>query len=141
MTDVGSAGETLELEVWRAGKLRKINVTLAPMPKTVAEAERFTDENFGLTVREMVLADRVARELPASETGVVVAFLKPAGWAYDGGLRPGDIIKKVHDQDTATLAEFKKVFRAEVAKKPKEIVLFVLRGKKDTQLLRIEPRW
>ena len=39
------------------------------------------------------------------------------------------------------MAEFKKVFRAEVAKKPKEIVLFVLRGKKDTQLIRIEPRW
>jgi len=40
-----------------------------------------------------------------------------------------------------TLAEFKKLFRAEVKKKPKEIVLFVLRGKQDTQLLRIEPRW
>ena len=134
-------GETLELEVWRAGKLSKIKVTLAPMPKTAAEAQRFNDEKCGLTVREMVLTDRVARELPASETGVVVVFLKPAGWAYDGGLRPGDIIKKVHDQDTPTLAEFKKVFRAEVKKKPNEIVLFVLRGKKDTQLVRIEPRW
>ena len=134
-------GETLELEVWRAGKLRKVKVTLAPMPKTAAEAQRFRDEKFGLTVREMVVGDRILRELPASETGVVVSFLNPAGWAHDGGLRPGDIIKKVHDQDTPTLAEFKKVFRAEVKKKPKEIVLFVLRGKKDTQLVRIEPRW
>ncbi len=67
--------------------------------------------------------------------------IRPPGRRNESSLRPGDIIKKVHDQDTATLAEFKKVFRAEVAKKPKEIVLFVLRGKKDTQLVRIEPRW
>jgi len=134
-------GETLDLQVWRGGKRQTIKVTLAPMPKTVGEAERFHDETFGLTVREMVVGDRISRELPASETGVVVSFLKPAGWAHDGGLRPGDIIKKVRDQDTPTLAEFKKVFRAEVKKKPKEVVLFVLRGKKDTQLVRIEPRW
>jgi serine protease Do len=134
-------GETLDLQVWRDGKRQTIKVTLAPMPKTAGEAERFRDETFGLTVREMVVGDRISRELPASETGVVVSFLKPAGWAHDGGLRPGDIIKKVQDQDTPTLAEFKKVFRAEVKKKPEEIVVFVLRGKKDTQLVRIEPRW
>jgi hypothetical protein len=28
-----------------------------------------------------------------------------------------------------------------VKKRPKEIVLFVLRGKKDTQIVRIETRW
>ena len=134
-------GETLDLEVWRGGNLQHIKVTLGAMPKTPAEAERFRDETFGLTVREMVVLDRLDRELPAAETGVVVAFLNPAGWAHDGGLRPGDIIKKVQDRDTPTLAEFKKLFRAEVKKKPKEIVLFVLRGKQDTQLLRIEPRW
>jgi len=129
----------VEMEIWRAGKTQKVKVTLAPMPKMVAEAERFRDETFGLTVREMVVGDRLSRELPASETGVVVSFLNPAGWAHDGGLQPGDIIKKVQDQDTPTLAAFKKVFRAVVKKK--EIVLFVLRGKADTQLVRIEPRW
>ena len=134
-------GETVELEIWRAGKTQTVKVTLAPMPKTSAEAERFRDETFGLTVREMVVRDWMSRELPASETGVVVSFLNPAGWAHDAGLRPGDIIKKVQDQDTPTLAAFKKVFRAEVKKKPNEIVLFVLRGKADTQLVRIEPRW
>jgi len=33
------------------------------------------------------------------------------------------------------------VFEDVTGKKPKEVVLFVLRGKKDTQLVRIEPRW
>ena len=42
---------------------------------------------------------------------------------------------------TKDLADFRKVFEAEARKKPKEIVLFVLRGTKDTQLVRIETRW
>jgi S1-C subfamily serine protease len=95
----------------------------------------------GLTVREMVLADRLSRELPASERGVVVAHVTTASWAADAGLKADDIIKKVQDQDTPTPAEFRKIFDAEVKKRPKEIVLFVLRGRKDTQIVRIETRW
>jgi serine protease Do len=134
-------GETLTLDVWRAGKTEKCQITLAPQPKSAAEAERYRVPSFGLTVREMVLEDRLTRELPPTETGVVAAFLDSAGWASDGGLRANDIIKKVQDQDTPNLAEFRKVFDEAVKKKPKEIVLFVLRGTKETQLVRIEPRW
>jgi S1-C subfamily serine protease len=134
-------GETVTLEIWRDGKTQPVKVVLAEQPKSAAEAQRYKNTPVGLTVREMVLADRVSKELPASETGVVVAFLTPAGWAQDGGLQVGDIIKKVQDQDVATLADFRRVFEAEARKKPKEIVLFVLRGSKDTQLVRIETRW
>jgi len=134
-------GEKLTFEVWREGKTRQVAVTLAPAPKGPGEAERYAIEPFGMTVRELVASDRMARELPQDETGVVVLFLKPAGWAADGGLRMGDIIKKVQDRPTPDLKTFRKIFDDEVAQKPKEVVLFVLRGKKDTQLVRIEPRW
>jgi len=134
-------GEKVALEVWRDGKTRTCTVTLGPEPKSAAEAERYANPQFGLTVREMVIGDRLRRELPKDETGVVVAFLQPAGWAADGGLRRGDIIKRVQDQDTPDLTTFKKVFQGEMKKKPQEIVLFVLRGNKDTALVRIEPRW
>lgn len=133
--------EEVTFEVWRGGKIEKIKITLVRQPKSPAEAERYRQKQFGLTVREMVLEDQLSRELPTDETGVVVAFLDPAGWAQDAGLDAGDIIKKVQDKDTSTLEAFKKVFEDEVAKKPKEIVVFVLRGKKDTQIIRIEPRW
>jgi S1-C subfamily serine protease len=89
----------------------------------------------------MVVGDRMVRELPASEKGVVVAFIDAAGWAQEGGLQVSDIIKKVQDRDVTSLGEFRKVMDAEAAKKPKEVVLFVLRGKKETQLVRIETRW
>jgi serine protease Do len=134
-------GEGLTLDIWRAGKIEQHKLTLAEQPKSAAEAERFRIASFGLTVREMVLADRLTRELPTTETGVVTAFIDAGGWASDGGLRADDIIKKVQDKDTPTLEEFKKAFSEEVKKKPKEIVLFVLRGTKETQLVRIEPRW
>ena len=134
-------GEKVDLEVWREGKTRTVTLALGPQPASAAEAERYANPQFGLTVREMVVGDRLSRELPKDETGVVVAFLKPAGWAADGGLEGGDIIKKVQDQDTPDLATFRKVFQAEAKKKPAEVVLFVLRGKKDTAVVRIEPRW
>ena len=134
-------GEKIALEIWRGGRTETVNVQLGEEPKSAAEVERYQNTPFGLTVREIVLADTIVRELPTTETGVVVAFLAPAGWAQDGGLQEGDIVKKVQDREVRTLDDFKKVFEEEIAKKPKEIVLFVLRGKKETQLLRIEPRW
>ena len=134
-------GQEVTLEVWRGGKTLTIKAKLEDQPKSAGEAERYVVRKFGMTVREMVLEDRLGRELPTDATGVVVSFLEPAGWAQDGGLQPGDIVKKVQDQDVKTLADFRKAFDAEVGKKPKEIVLFVLRGKTETQLIRIEPRW
>ncbi|MEA3367618.1 MAG: PDZ domain-containing protein [Planctomycetota bacterium] len=134
-------GEKVKFTVWRDGKTRPVTVTLTPQPKGPGEAERYASKPFGMTVRKMVVEDRISRELPEAEKGVVVSFLKPAGWAADGGLQMGDIIKKVQDRPTPDLAAFKKVFEDVTEKKPKEVVLFVLRGKKDTQLVRIEPRW
>jgi S1-C subfamily serine protease len=114
---------------------------LTEQPKTAARAERFKNRPFGLTVRELVLGDTVARELPNNEKGVIVEFVEQGSWAQDGELVPGDIVKKIQDREVANLDQFKKIFDEEIAKKPKELVFFVLRGKKDTKLLRIEPRW
>jgi S1-C subfamily serine protease len=134
-------GDAVTLAVWRAGRRQDLTVALEAEPKTAAEAERYRNTAVGLTVRDMVLSDRLSRELPVSETGVVVAHVTSASWAADAGLKVDDIIKKVQDRDAPTLAQFRKVFDAEVKARPKEIVLFVLRGKKDTQLVRIETRW
>jgi serine protease Do len=134
-------GQEITLDVFRDAKVQKIKVTLAEQPKTPAEAERYRNKKFGMTVREMVLVDTIVRELPRAEPGVVVDFVEPSGWAQVGDLQTGDVVKKVQGRDVADLDAFKTVFEEEVAKKPKEIVLFVLRGKAETKVLRIEPRW
>jgi len=134
-------GQEITFEIYRDAKTQTVKVTLAEQPKSAGEARRTKNREFGVTVREIVLLDTVLRELPRDEKGVVVDYVEPSGWAQDGGLEVGDIVKKVQDRDVVDLDEFTKVFGEEVAEKPKEIVLFVLRGKKETKLLRIEPRW
>jgi S1-C subfamily serine protease len=133
--------QTIALDLFRDGKQQTVKVTLTEQPKTAAEAKRFKNRQFGLTVRELVLADTVARELPNNEKGALVDFIEQGSWAEDGELKVGDIVKKVQDREVDNLDQFQKTFEEEIAKKPKELVLFVLRGKKDTKLLRLEPRW
>jgi len=134
-------GQDVTFEIYRDAKTQTVKVTLAEQPKSAGEARRTKNREFGVTVREIVLLDTVLRELPRDEKGVVVDYVEPSGWAQDGGVEVGDIIKKVQDRDVADLDAFTKVFDEEIAKKPKEVVLFVLRGKKETKLVRIEPRW
>ncbi|HOI56614.1 MAG TPA: PDZ domain-containing protein [Phycisphaerae bacterium] len=136
-------GETVDVEVFRDGKVVPLKVTLEPQPKSEAEAVRYRNKQFGLGVRELVLDDTLVRELPNDEKGVIVHFIDSSGWADAAGLSDGDIIKKVQDREIAGIEDFERIFKEEVEKKPKEIVLFVLRGLKDkqTQLLRMEPRW
>lgn len=135
-------GQEVTLEVLRDAKKEMIKVTLTEQPKGPAEARRQRDRQFGLTVREIVLMDTVALELPRDEKGVLVDEVEPSGWADAGGLAAGDIVKKVQGREVTDLDTFKAAFEEEVGKKPKEIVLFVLRGKqKETKLIRMEPRW
>ena len=134
-------GQQTTFEVFREAKVEKVTVTLAVQPKSAAEAKRYRNRKFGLTVREMLLMDTVVRELPTDEKGVVVDFVEDSGWAQVGGLAVGDVVKKVQEKEVADLDAFTKIFEEEIGKRPKEIVLFVLRGKKETKLIRIEPRW
>jgi S1-C subfamily serine protease len=133
--------QTIALDLYRDGKPLTVKVTLTEQPKTAAQAKRFKNRQFGLTVRELVLGDTVARELPNNEKGALVDFVEQGSWAQDGELAPGDIVKKIQDREVDNLAQFQKIFEEEIAKKPKELVFFVLRGKKETKLLRLEPRW
>lgn len=134
-------GQEVELLIFRGGQRKNIKLTLGEEPKSAADAKFYRNRQFGFNVREMVLQDTIARELPGNEPGVVVDFVEGSGWAQDGGLQRGDIIKRVQDQPVKDLAEFEKAFDETSAKKPREVVLFVLRGAKDTRVLRLEPRW
>lgn len=134
-------GQEVSLLVFRDGERKNIKLKLGEEPKSAAEAEFYRNRQFGLNVRELVLQDTISRELPANEAGVIVDFVEPSGWAQEGGLQRGDIIKRVQDKAVDDLSQFEKTFEETVAAKPREVVLFVLRGKKDTRVVRIEPRW
>jgi serine protease Do len=135
-------GQEVTIEYLRNAEKKTTKVTLTEEPKSPAEAKRLRDRQFGMTVREITLLDTVVLELPRDEKGAIVEQVEPSSWADAAGLKQGDIIKTVASRDVADFEAFKTIFEEEVAKKPKELVVFVQRGKqKETALLRIEPRW
>ena len=53
------------------------------------------------------LTTRLAEELRAPGTdGVVITQMSRGSAAYESGLRPGDIIRKINGQDVATTSQF-----------------------------------
>ncbi|GEM_PF-2830351 len=135
-------GEPLDAVVWRPSEKKQLTLTLVPEPRptTAAEAKRYNNRVFGFTVREVVVDDLLRFQV-GQLTGAFVTFANPSNWAGQSGLRPADVVQKINDDAVATLDEFQKLFEGVVAAQPKEIFLQVLRGGKETAIIRIEPRW
>jgi S1-C subfamily serine protease len=72
--------------------------------------------------------------------GVVVDRVERAGWASLAGMIPGDIVKEIDGKPVASLEEFKEILTDIKERKPKQIAVFIERGRR-TGFLRIEPDW
>ena len=127
--------------VWRDGEKLEVTLTAASPPKAAAQAERVMLSEIGMGVREIVLDDRFNLRLPKGEAGVVCESVAQATPASDAGLMPGDVLKKLNDEEIRDLSAFRKAFRALVKKQPEEVYFTVLRGGRDTLLCRMRPRW
>lgn len=136
-----AVGVKVPVVVWRDGHEVPLTITTVPVPKLAAQAERRVLSGFGLVVREIVLDDRFAMRLTKEETGVLCESVAPATRAADAGLNPGDIIKKLNEEEVHDIRDFKRVFRRLSEERPDEIFLRVLRGGRDTLVCRMEPRW
>jgi len=133
-------GRTVPVAVIRDGQEMQLSVLLEETPKTTAEAEKHEDKEFGLTVREITADFIIVSDLDPDIEGVVVDRVERAGWASLGGLVPGDIVKEIDGKQVVTLDEFKKILADIKERKPKQIAVFIERGRR-TGFLRIEPDW
>jgi serine protease Do len=104
-------GTEVELTIIRDGKEMDVKVTLAEAPSEPLAlkedmSSKKTSERLGLDVTN--LNSDVAKKYGFSpnETGVVVTELDQNGPAFRGGLREGDLIKRVGRQDVKTVKEF-----------------------------------
>lgn len=134
-------GNTLALTVWRNQKEVSLKVTLAPSPQTAAEAPRQFLKDFGMTVRKIVLSDRMTLKLPADTKGLTVSYVEGGGWAASAGIRPGDILTKLAGKPVETVEDVRGIVEQLRRDKPEEVVALVIRDGKDTNILRIEPTW
>jgi serine protease Do len=144
ISERGAAGE-MDFLVVRPGDNRadtlELAVVLGDMPVSPSDAPNFEDENFDLTLRDMVFADYNSRNLDPDEfTGVVVDKLEPGGWAAVDRLRAGDIVMKINDREVTTVEDCKPIFAEIEENKDREAVFMVWRFNK-TQFVSVKTHW
>jgi S1-C subfamily serine protease len=133
-------GAEAKLAVVREGKPIEIAVTLDGSPDTAAEAKRAKDELLEYGVRELTYMDRVDRDLPLDQKGVIVASIENGGWANVAGLRAGDVILAIQDMPVESLEHFEKAVKQVAESKPKRVKIFVRRDVA-TAFVFVEPDW
>lgn len=110
---VGESGasERIELQVWRDGRSRKLNVELGELEaasKIAAAGPVLRGdlaEEFGLAVEDLTPEYRARLGLDSEAEGAVVVRVKPGGPAAQQGIQSGDIIVEVNRKSTTSAGD------------------------------------
>ena len=130
----------VEITVVRDGEPLALTIELESTRTRPAEARRYRNRDFEITVREVTFFDRVDRRWKDDVRGVIVVSLERAGWAGLGGIRSGDLIQRIDDADAADLDSYREALKRITEKEPERVVFYLLRGVR-TRLQHIEPEW
>jgi len=132
-------GDALAVTVLRGTARVDCKVVLAEEPKLMREAERKYFDHLGLTVREFVFGDAIARRIKIGEsTGVVAHFVKPNSPAAIAGLRVEDWIKEIDGTEVKTFSDaVAKLAAIEADRERVELILLTSRGS-ETAVLRVK---
>ncbi len=118
----------------------EMKLTLEEQPPRSNIAARYTGEDLGFTVRDIVFQDTYVLKQPADFKGVVVSYLKPNSNAQAAGLRPSDVITEVNGTAVQTIEDFRATYEQLRKLNPRDNVVFVvLRGGNATEVIRVEP--
>lgn len=131
-------GTTITLTVMRDRAELELPITLGSAPKTPQEASRKYFEALGITVRETVFSDVVARrEDPSKLEGVIAHFIKPSSPVGTAGLRTDDWIKEIDGTVVESYPQALELLEAaELSGRP-ELVMLVSRGG-ETSVMRVK---
>jgi len=119
------AGKSVDVEVFRKGKLVKLSLTMGSAERSqqrqVKPREMEPSNWMGLTVDALPPSMQMQ-----GARGVVVTDVEAGSIADEGGLQQGDIIVSINQRPIASLTDFKKVARE--AEKKGSVALLVKRG-------------
>ena len=135
-----SVASEAELEIRRGAEEMTVPVELVRAPMEAREMNKYRDENFEFTVRDVTFFDKAEEKWEEKQTGVLVEQVKPGGWAALGNLDTGDLILAVDDQDIPNVDTMAPVMDNINREKPPVVVLKVLRGI-HTFFIELEPKW
>lgn len=111
-------GESVDLRVWREGRMIDLPVELGERPGLeVAEAEAEETEVegiewLGIRFQDLGPAEREERGIPASAKGVLVTRVEPDSPLYDVNVRPGDVIGEVNGRGISDAETFQEELEA-----------------------------
>jgi serine protease Do len=129
---VGSTkpGTKVQMQVWRNGSTKELTITVDELPedeKPVARSGKRgktpdTANRIGLILSELTPEQKKELE---TESGLLVEDMVP-GIASRAGVRPGDVILSINNQDIKTVDQFNQLLSK--VEKGRNIALLVKRG-------------
>ncbi|SFW13374.1 DegQ family serine endoprotease [Nitrosovibrio sp. Nv17] len=128
---VGSTkpGSRVQMQVWRNGTLKDLTVTVDEVPPEERIAGRngrqgkpASANRIGLSLSELTVEQRQQLE---TENGLLVEDMVP-GVASRAGVRPGDVILSINNQDVKTVEQFNQLLNK--VEKGRNIALLIRRG-------------
>jgi serine protease Do len=136
------ANKSVELSIWRNGREVKQAVTIARQDKRAQQlAEGETPETpsadnsesvdsgtLGTTLSALTDEARQHYQIPDDVKGVVITGVEPGGVAAEQGLREGDVIVSVNQQDVSSPVDVEKLAKSAKDQKKDALLLLVNRG-------------
>ncbi len=114
-------GETVKLDILRAGQTMKIDVKLATRPSFETDGREAKPdeespspssmEGLGIKVQPLTSQTRRQRELTAGAPGVEIASVDPESDAAEGGLAPQQVITSINDTTLKSVADWNRVVK------------------------------
>ena len=123
-------GSKVSVQVWRNGSTKKMMVLVDEFPSDEKIASRGskrggthdTSNRIGLALRELTNDEKKQFEV---NNGLLVEDMRP-GIASSAGMRPGDMILGINNQDVNTVEQFNQLLNK--SKEGRNIALLVKRG-------------
>ena len=134
------AGQSVPLTVWRDGATMDLSVMLSLPPNTVANAEEYENEPFGVTVRELTYDVLQSLNLDRNTRGVIVSKTERAGWSQVAGIDRGDIVQKIDGAGITNLSSFRSAMEKAEKDKRHEVSFLLLRAYR-TRFARVKTDW
>ena len=127
-------GETIEVEVWRDGERQTIEAEIGQMPGDERVAALNEDPpglsgdapRLGVALADLPAEARARLDLEGEDLGVLVTEVQPGSPAAAKGLRPGDVILEIDQQEMASPDDVANAVQA-AGEEGKETVLLLVR--------------
>jgi S1-C subfamily serine protease len=123
VSKAATAGEPLEVQVWRSGRVQTVTVKTSEFP--VERADQLAWSLLGIKVEDLTPKNRRDFRLAVKE-GVLISEVKGGSYLARIGARTGDVLRQINDTSIATLEEFRKALIK--SRQKSSLVLLIQRG-------------